>query len=238
MLDMDGVLDLATMKQIQDHGHSRIPIYHKTRNSIVGMILVKDLLLLVCHGRSRSFSCGNPDGVASTSPSLLGKWVWAGGARGCVGGFQRLAGQHLGDPLYCVGHSGRGVRGRRRVPVQPPLSHEFGWPFPADSKGGARLNEMRDFAIECRAVVDFGDSLGAPARTSVSRENVLGSRRLRTIAYIYSSGGCTCTHTHTHMARRTPIPSLLYCQDTYGNLSSLLHVGSLVISEEVEGLRE
>eukprot|EP00670_Eutreptiella_braarudii_P013862 CAMPEP_0174333642 /NCGR_PEP_ID=MMETSP0810-20121108/19317_1 /TAXON_ID=73025 ORGANISM="Eutreptiella gymnastica-like, Strain CCMP1594" /NCGR_SAMPLE_ID=MMETSP0810 /ASSEMBLY_ACC=CAM_ASM_000659 /LENGTH=514 /DNA_ID=CAMNT_0015450885 /DNA_START=20 /DNA_END=1561 /DNA_ORIENTATION=+ len=46
MLDMDGVLDLATMKQIQDHGHSRIPIYHKTRNSIVGMILVKDLLLL------------------------------------------------------------------------------------------------------------------------------------------------------------------------------------------------
>lgn len=47
MLDMDGVLDTATMKAIQDGGHSRIPIYHKTRNTIVGMILVKDLLLMV-----------------------------------------------------------------------------------------------------------------------------------------------------------------------------------------------
>ena len=46
MLPMDGVLDEDTMVSIMASGHSRVPVYNKSKHNICGMLLVKRLILL------------------------------------------------------------------------------------------------------------------------------------------------------------------------------------------------
>ena len=46
MLDVDVELDRDLMKTIYESGYSRIPIYKKHRENIVGVLLVKDLILI------------------------------------------------------------------------------------------------------------------------------------------------------------------------------------------------
>ena len=46
MLPAEGTLDTETMVSIMHSGHSRIPVYSKTKHNICGMILVKRLILL------------------------------------------------------------------------------------------------------------------------------------------------------------------------------------------------
>ncbi|KAK4490323.1 hypothetical protein RD792_000993 [Penstemon davidsonii] len=43
-IDLDGTLNLETLNAIMAMGHSRVPIYHKNPNNIIGLILVKNLL--------------------------------------------------------------------------------------------------------------------------------------------------------------------------------------------------
>nr|CAG4710183.1 unnamed protein product [Naegleria fowleri] len=46
MLDIDSKLDVDTMTKIWQEGHSRIPIFKGNTNNIVGMLYVKDLILI------------------------------------------------------------------------------------------------------------------------------------------------------------------------------------------------
>ena len=46
MLPLDAVFDKATLKKVVSAGNSRIPIYHKEPQHIVGMVLVKKLIML------------------------------------------------------------------------------------------------------------------------------------------------------------------------------------------------
>ena len=46
MLGSTDKFDLKTMTAVVEAGHSRIPIYHKSKQNIIGMILVKNLILL------------------------------------------------------------------------------------------------------------------------------------------------------------------------------------------------
>mmetsp|Transcript_844 Transcript_844/g.1789 ORF Transcript_844/g.1789 Transcript_844/m.1789 type:complete len:302 (-) Transcript_844:1376-2281(-) len=46
MLEVDTVLGQETFKEILKHGHSRIPIYSKTRDNVVALLLTKQLLLI------------------------------------------------------------------------------------------------------------------------------------------------------------------------------------------------
>ena len=43
MLDLESHLDFATITNIMESGHSRIPVYSKERHNIVGLLFVKDL---------------------------------------------------------------------------------------------------------------------------------------------------------------------------------------------------
>ncbi|KAL6511759.1 DUF21 domain-containing protein [Orobanche gracilis] len=43
-IDLDGTLNLETLNSIMTMGHSRVPIYYKNPNNIIGLILVKNLL--------------------------------------------------------------------------------------------------------------------------------------------------------------------------------------------------
>ncbi|KZV39607.1 hypothetical protein F511_02070 [Dorcoceras hygrometricum] len=43
-LDLDGTLNLETLNAIMTMGHSRVPVYHRYPNNIIGLILVKNLL--------------------------------------------------------------------------------------------------------------------------------------------------------------------------------------------------
>ncbi|KAL0314699.1 UNVERIFIED_CONTAM: DUF21 domain-containing protein [Sesamum angustifolium] len=43
-LDLDGTLNLETLNAIMTMGHSRVPVYYKNPNNIIGLILVKNLL--------------------------------------------------------------------------------------------------------------------------------------------------------------------------------------------------
>lgn len=45
MLEANTVLNRATIAQILENGHSRIPIYEYERNNIIGLLLVKDLIM-------------------------------------------------------------------------------------------------------------------------------------------------------------------------------------------------
>jgi len=44
MLDSKRKLDQATMKEIKEHGNSRVPVYREKRENIIGIILVKNLI--------------------------------------------------------------------------------------------------------------------------------------------------------------------------------------------------
>lgn len=44
MLSIDGVLDRPTMESILSAGHSRVPVFSGSRENIVGVVLVKNLL--------------------------------------------------------------------------------------------------------------------------------------------------------------------------------------------------
>jgi len=44
MLDSKRKLDHATMKEIKEHGNSRVPVYREKRENIIGIILVKNLI--------------------------------------------------------------------------------------------------------------------------------------------------------------------------------------------------
>ncbi|KAG2378677.1 hypothetical protein C9374_007825 [Naegleria lovaniensis] len=46
MLDVDGKLDVDSMTSIWQAGHSRIPVYKGNKNNIIGMLYVKDLVLI------------------------------------------------------------------------------------------------------------------------------------------------------------------------------------------------
>jgi metal transporter CNNM len=46
MMEIDECLDMQTLTHILEHGFSRVPIYEKTPQSIVGLLFVKDLALL------------------------------------------------------------------------------------------------------------------------------------------------------------------------------------------------
>eukprot|EP00009_Paramoeba_aestuarina_P009239 CAMPEP_0201522352 /NCGR_PEP_ID=MMETSP0161_2-20130828/17078_1 /ASSEMBLY_ACC=CAM_ASM_000251 /TAXON_ID=180227 /ORGANISM="Neoparamoeba aestuarina, Strain SoJaBio B1-5/56/2" /LENGTH=472 /DNA_ID=CAMNT_0047921171 /DNA_START=53 /DNA_END=1471 /DNA_ORIENTATION=- len=46
MLPLDAVFDAPTLRKVVEAGNSRIPIYHKKREHIVGMVLVKKLIML------------------------------------------------------------------------------------------------------------------------------------------------------------------------------------------------
>lgn len=43
-IDLDGTLNLETLNAIMAMGHSRVPVYYKNQNNIIGLILVKNLL--------------------------------------------------------------------------------------------------------------------------------------------------------------------------------------------------
>ncbi|KAK6131198.1 hypothetical protein DH2020_035059 [Rehmannia glutinosa] len=43
-LDLDGTLNLETLNAIMTMGHSRVPVYYKNPNNIIGLIVVKNLL--------------------------------------------------------------------------------------------------------------------------------------------------------------------------------------------------
>ncbi|CAA0838174.1 DUF21 domain-containing protein [Striga hermonthica] len=43
-IDLDGNLNLETLNAIMTMGHSRVPVYYKNPNNIIGLILVKNLL--------------------------------------------------------------------------------------------------------------------------------------------------------------------------------------------------
>ncbi|CAI9763722.1 unnamed protein product [Fraxinus pennsylvanica] len=43
-IDLDGTLNLETLNAIMTMGHSRVPVYYKNPNNIIGIILVKNLL--------------------------------------------------------------------------------------------------------------------------------------------------------------------------------------------------
>eukprot|EP01111_Echinosteliopsis_oligospora_P001358 TRINITY_DN1206_c0_g2_i1.p1 TRINITY_DN1206_c0_g2~~TRINITY_DN1206_c0_g2_i1.p1 ORF type:complete len:486 (-),score=166.93 TRINITY_DN1206_c0_g2_i1:282-1739(-) len=45
-VDIDDDLDRALLTKIVESGHTRIPVYHKTKDHFIGMILVRDLVLL------------------------------------------------------------------------------------------------------------------------------------------------------------------------------------------------
>lgn len=46
MLDADAVLNEKLLLDVMAAAHSRIPVYRKTRNNIIGMILTKRLLMV------------------------------------------------------------------------------------------------------------------------------------------------------------------------------------------------
>lgn len=45
MLDIDSILDFSTFQEIANAGYSRIPVYEHTKENLIGMILIQDLLL-------------------------------------------------------------------------------------------------------------------------------------------------------------------------------------------------
>jgi metal transporter CNNM len=46
MLEADDILDRDTLQSIADAGHSRIPVYERSLDNVLGIILVKNLILL------------------------------------------------------------------------------------------------------------------------------------------------------------------------------------------------
>eukprot|EP00045_Choanoeca_perplexa_P003224 m.29294 g.29294 ORF g.29294 m.29294 type:complete len:708 (-) comp11936_c0_seq19:136-2259(-) len=46
MIELSSVLDFKTVTRIMDSGHSRIPVYSKTRDKIIGLLYVKDLAFI------------------------------------------------------------------------------------------------------------------------------------------------------------------------------------------------
>lgn len=46
MLDINRKLDKATMKEISEKGHSRVPVYDGDRENIVGLLFVKSLIMV------------------------------------------------------------------------------------------------------------------------------------------------------------------------------------------------
>lgn len=45
-IDVDANLSRDILQQIVNAGHDRIPVFHRTRDHFIGMILVKDLVLV------------------------------------------------------------------------------------------------------------------------------------------------------------------------------------------------
>jgi len=46
MLDINTKLDNSTLKDIYSRGHSRIPIFNKNRENIIGILMARDLILI------------------------------------------------------------------------------------------------------------------------------------------------------------------------------------------------
>jgi len=46
MLEINTVMDIATMKRVKESGHSRVPIYIKNRSNVKAILLVKSLLFV------------------------------------------------------------------------------------------------------------------------------------------------------------------------------------------------
>ncbi|KAJ9063874.1 hypothetical protein DSO57_1036351 [Entomophthora muscae] len=46
MVDLDSQLDWVTLRDIQRCGHSRVPVFEGTRDNVIGLLLVKNLILL------------------------------------------------------------------------------------------------------------------------------------------------------------------------------------------------
>jgi metal transporter CNNM len=46
MLDINTKLDFAMMKNIYSKGYSRIPIYEKSKDNIIGILMARDLILI------------------------------------------------------------------------------------------------------------------------------------------------------------------------------------------------
>jgi metal transporter CNNM len=46
MLNIDSKLDHQTIQEIMKHGHSRVPVYRDSKNNVIGLLLVKNLIHL------------------------------------------------------------------------------------------------------------------------------------------------------------------------------------------------
>lgn len=46
MVDLDSQLDWVTLRDIQRSGHSRVPVFEGSRDNVIGLLLVKNLILL------------------------------------------------------------------------------------------------------------------------------------------------------------------------------------------------
>lgn len=46
MLDINTHLDHKTLREIYSKGHSRVPIYDKTKDNVVGILMTRDLILI------------------------------------------------------------------------------------------------------------------------------------------------------------------------------------------------
>lgn len=46
MLDINTKLDFAMMKNIYSKGYSRIPVYEKSKDNIIGILMARDLILI------------------------------------------------------------------------------------------------------------------------------------------------------------------------------------------------
>ena len=44
MLDSSSHFDLNLLREIRSQGHSRIPVFHESRDNIIGILLVKNLI--------------------------------------------------------------------------------------------------------------------------------------------------------------------------------------------------
>jgi Mg2+/Co2+ transporter CorC len=68
MLDWDDVIDRDTIERILSKGHSRVPVYYRERENIIGMVLVKKLVAVKKGTPVRKISLSPLLGFPSTTP--------------------------------------------------------------------------------------------------------------------------------------------------------------------------